>query len=441
MRWIAVAACCLIVGCGLCGNPIVPQSPDRLPFPAEITVEWIGTGAEATWARETLADPQEIWSDDDFEIPVQLLENVDPSAVGEQEWYLPGFMLSSLPENFDSLTEPNQEFCLYLNWGGHDLTAADLNRLNRFQNLVALCVFAGGIDADEQSLQLPNLRVLSVTGKPSAQFWTQAARLPRLEHVMSPGFSKRQELEPFVGKGLKSLSFYPDEFDVDSYLAWLACLRPQRSLNVPLKTLEPRFLDWLAIQTQLEGMEISYPKVTDADLKVVGQLPNLAQLHLAEGDMCNRQSGWENKWKNWPPPEKQPVPFTPEGFRTAFAGRKFSSLQLPNLTAQESAWFAVELDFEEPWEELYVHRDITDEDLALLSGQQQLLRLVLNCEHITDAGLVHLEKLSNLKTLDLDYIENPRTTAEGIERLKAKLPDLEVWGGIPEPAVPISTGQ
>ena len=433
MRTLSIIACCLTVGCGLCGNPVT-QSPDKLPFPQEVTSQWVAAGAGATWTEEVTAAEDGIWSADQFEIQTGAPPDESLSVNGEVFDFIPGFRLDEFPANLESLAEPDQEFCLSLNLGGHDLSAADLNRLNRFQNLVALHITAGAITADEQSLQLPNLRLLSVTGKASSQFWAQAVQLPALEQVASPTLFEREELNLLVGKNLKSLSYYPgDDPDAEGFLVWLSCLKPQRNLTVPCKSLEPKLLEWLSQQTQLQALDLTYPKVTDENLMALGQLPNLTHLHLAAADFCNRQSGWAEKWESWPPPEKQPVPFTPEGFRTAFSGRKFADLLLPHYTAHESEWFAIEVEFQEPMLAMYVYRDITDDDLAILSNQLQLEELVLNCYRITDAGLVHLENLPNLKKLDLDYIENPKTTESGLAKLKEKLPDVEIWGGIPVP--------
>ena len=57
--------------------------------------------------------------------------------------------------------------------------------------------------------------------------------------------------------------------------------------------------------------------------------------------------------------------------------------------------------------------EITDHSLKLLSGMNQLERLLLwNCPHVTDDGLKHLATHSNLRSLDLQ--ECPQLTAEGV---------------------------
>lgn len=79
---------------------------------------------------------------------------------------------------------------------------------------------------------------------------------------------------------------------------------------------------------------------------------------------------------------------------------------------------------------------ITDEGLRCLVGLKSLRRLSLRDTAIANAGLLSLEHLDRLASLTL---WNTKVTREGIERLKARLPNVEIdhreWND-EQPSVP-----
>lgn len=66
---------------------------------------------------------------------------------------------------------------------------------------------------------------------------------------------------------------------------------------------------------------------------------------------------------------------------------------------------------------------ITDVGVAHLGRLTNLTDLDLEASKITDVGLAHLSNLLNLKKLDLS---KAKVTLEGIEQLKKTLPNLNV---------------
>ena len=78
------------------------------------------------------------------------------------------------------------------------------------------------------------------------------------------------------------------------------------------------------------------------------------------------------------------------------------------------------------------HTNVTDAGLKNLSGLANLEYLNLYGTTITDAGLTQLISLKSLRTV---YLWQTKTTEAGITALKKAMPNLEVIGGITEPAV------
>jgi hypothetical protein len=52
--------------------------------------------------------------------------------------------------------------------------------------------------------------------------------------------------------------------------------------------------------------------------------------------------------------------------------------------------------------------------------------LVLNNTKVTDAGMVHLQKMARLKTLDLS---NTKVTDAAAAKLQKSLPNCRIWHG------------
>jgi hypothetical protein len=73
---------------------------------------------------------------------------------------------------------------------------------------------------------------------------------------------------------------------------------------------------------------------------------------------------------------------------------------------------------------------ITDAALANLAGMKKLEYLNLYETKITDAGLGALGELPALKKL---FVWQTQVTLDGVHKLKAKLPELEIIGGPEEP--------
>jgi hypothetical protein len=68
--------------------------------------------------------------------------------------------------------------------------------------------------------------------------------------------------------------------------------------------------------------------------------------------------------------------------------------------------------------------NITDAGLVHLQGLSQLQRLMLGNTKVTDAGLVHLQGLSQLQRLMLG---NTRVTHQGVKRLRLALPTCKTY--------------
>jgi hypothetical protein len=68
--------------------------------------------------------------------------------------------------------------------------------------------------------------------------------------------------------------------------------------------------------------------------------------------------------------------------------------------------------------------DVNDLDLQQLARANDLIALDLNFTQVTDAGLVHLEGLKNLRFL---VVENTGVTAQGVQRLKQANPRLRIF--------------
>jgi len=73
---------------------------------------------------------------------------------------------------------------------------------------------------------------------------------------------------------------------------------------------------------------------------------------------------------------------------------------------------------------------ITDAALPNLAGMKKLEYLNLYGANITDAGLDALGELSALKKL---FVWQTKVTLDGVHKLQAKLPELEIIGGPEEP--------
>jgi hypothetical protein len=73
---------------------------------------------------------------------------------------------------------------------------------------------------------------------------------------------------------------------------------------------------------------------------------------------------------------------------------------------------------------------VTDDGLAAIAGQSDLIYLWLDDTRISDAGLLHLRQMKRLKYL---YIRNSLVTDAGIAALKRELPRVRIcYGTIPE---------
>ena len=67
--------------------------------------------------------------------------------------------------------------------------------------------------------------------------------------------------------------------------------------------------------------------------------------------------------------------------------------------------------------------NITDDDLTLISQLKSIEKLgFLSCT-ISDIGLIHLQRLHRLAKLQL---HDTLVTPEGIAKLKARIPELEI---------------
>lgn len=73
---------------------------------------------------------------------------------------------------------------------------------------------------------------------------------------------------------------------------------------------------------------------------------------------------------------------------------------------------------------------ITDAALPNLAGMKKLEYLNLYGTNITDAGLESIGGLSALKKL---FVWQTKVTLDGVHKLQAKLPELEIIGGPEEP--------
>jgi hypothetical protein len=69
--------------------------------------------------------------------------------------------------------------------------------------------------------------------------------------------------------------------------------------------------------------------------------------------------------------------------------------------------------------------EVTDGTLARLAGLTQLQAVIVRSPHVTDAGLVHLAKLQNLKTLQL--LDCSCVTRKAVSQLQQALPDTKIW--------------
>ena len=76
---------------------------------------------------------------------------------------------------------------------------------------------------------------------------------------------------------------------------------------------------------------------------------------------------------------------------------------------------------------------------AHLADLPNLELLYLQDPQITDEGLRHLEKLSDLKQLHLSY--GPEVTPAGVERLKQALPRTQVYVSALEPGFPVEVAE
>ena len=76
-------------------------------------------------------------------------------------------------------------------------------------------------------------------------------------------------------------------------------------------------------------------------------------------------------------------------------------------------------------EVLCLHSQIRDDDLRHLRCFSKLEILMLNfCDNITDAGLVHLKSLDNLREV---WIGGTNVTASGVEDLQRALPNCKIY--------------
>ena len=73
---------------------------------------------------------------------------------------------------------------------------------------------------------------------------------------------------------------------------------------------------------------------------------------------------------------------------------------------------------------------VTDAGLPHLAGLTKLEYLNLYGTALTDAGLEHLGGLTGLKKL---YVWETKVTLDGVRKLKARLPELQIIGGPEEP--------
>jgi hypothetical protein len=215
-----------------------------------------------------------------------------------------------------------------------------------------------------------------------------------------PNSKTNDELENFESlERLEELSLLGDDTVTDAGLRHLGGLRRLRRLNIgythvtdtgianlsgltnlrwldaDCEGITDRGLERIAEQfPNLQALDVSDTRVTDAGVNALGELRNLEQLHLfrvAVTDQCLKTVG------------------------------RLTNLRYLSLDGGE----------------------VSDEGLAEIACLIKLEQLWLNSTHVTDRGLSCLANMHNLKSLSL---VNTSVTDAGVESFKRALPGCEV---------------
>ena len=195
----------------------------------------------------------------------------------------------------------------------------------------------------------------------------------------------------------------------DELLRHLAGLKRLRKLSIHVSGVTDAGFGYLLPLTSLEELSIVDALVTNANLKLLAQLPRLKRLTLVNTRV------------------------TPEGV-----------LLLRDTRLEAYSWFDDQREYKEvlPYIKQLKHirvaggsqSGIIDDDLENFAGMTSVEELNLSGNWITDAGLRHLERLTNLRSLDLgDQREGrPRITDTGVSHLSGltELRRLELRGSL-----------
>jgi hypothetical protein len=165
--------------------------------------------------------------------------------------------------------------------------------------------------------------------------------------------------------------------------------------------------------TQLRSLEVvcfsgSFP-ISDGDMKVIGELPELKALDLC---MCGHESD-ESGENGFPRDETIQLPPLPH---------------LRGLNLYDAAFYGDGLEYLRDIEVLdLTGTEIGDDAMPKFETTRNLKSLSLAGTKITDAGLRHLKGLTQLRELWLGSDDRPeKVTAEGIKRLQQALPNCKI---------------
>ncbi len=253
--------------------------------------------------------------------------------------------------------------------------------------------------------KLPNLRVLNLFGGSVTEVGLSgvkkapvlyeiilplatdgvASQLPRFNELRVVNFGKRGALSD---DGLESLSGMPhlEKLDLgvtdkptsgitDSGLKKLASLKGLKSLVIPHNAITSAGMKSLTSLRHLEQLDLSQTHVDDKGLESLAELKSLKSLKLR---------------------------------KTAVTGAGLEHLagcsQLQKLILSDSAEF-------------------DPDQLRHLVGHPSLSELVLSGTRLNDHAVSHLQKMTQLKSLDLNDCKLP---AASVRSLKESLPDCEI---------------
>jgi hypothetical protein len=177
--------------------------------------------------------------------------------------------------------------------------------------------------------------------------------------------------------------------------------------------------DWLG---NVVSVTLDSPRITDADLASLSQLPELRTILLMSTAVTGRGAGKLQGLRRLRWLDFGSSPVTDAGLEGCKGLKQLEMLGLGRTQVSDVGLAAIEglVGLRTLWLE---DTQMTDAGLTHLTGLKNLERLYLDNTHVTDAGLKQLMGLPQLKFVGL---WNTRVSEDGVNDLRRALPKCQV---------------